>query len=141
MHKNGISHYGLIDLGMGFSDGEQYFNLGIGYQIGLKVKQVMEFQPFVRYVLDSDLDVANETIKENKQYYYAHYVDPGMRIVFNCGYPFQLFVQASYAIPVAVATNEYGQTGYSIKPGHGGDMLHADMSKQFNIGGGIKINF
>lgn len=130
MHKNGISHYGLVDLGLGFSEAEKYFNFGIGYQIGLKVKQVMEFQPFVRYVLDSDLDVSKETVEDDKQYYYAHYVDPGLRIVINCGYPFQLYVQGSYAVPVAVG--KY----YSTTNGHG-----ADMSKQWNIGGGIKINF
>jgi hypothetical protein len=130
IHKNGISHYGLVDLGFGVSEDEQYFNVGIGYQIGLKLKQVMEFQPFVRYVADIDMDVTKETVKENKKYYTAHYVDPGMRIVINCGYPFQLFVQGSYAVPV------YKGLFYETAPGHGDS-----WSSQYNIGAGFKINF
>ena len=54
MHKNGISHYGIIDLGLGFSY-DMYFNVAFGYQVGLKVKQVMEFQPFVKFAIDMDL--------------------------------------------------------------------------------------
>ena len=135
IHKNGISHYGLVDLGMGFSEQCGYFNIGIGYQIGLKLKQVMEFQPFVRYVADIDMAVSTETNEDLKKEYTAHYVDPGLRIVINCGYPFQLYVQGSYAVPLACGAY------YSITKGHGGSMLYADMANQWNIGGGIKINF
>jgi hypothetical protein len=98
----------------------------------------MEFQPFVRYVGDLDLKnyaaakAANN--EEAQKECMAHYVDPGMRIVINCGYPFQLYVQGSYAVPVA--SGDY----YRTAKGHGGNMLVADMSEQWNIGGGIKIN-
>jgi hypothetical protein len=129
IHKNGISHYGIVDLGAGFSEGTTYFDFGIGYQIGLKLKQVMEFQVFAKYV--GDIDLANYALADDdeKSECMAHYVDPGLRIVINCGYPFQLYVQGSYAVPVAA--------GYYYTPskGHG-----ADFANQWNIGGGIKIN-
>jgi hypothetical protein len=128
MHKNGISHYGIVDLGLGFSE-NMYFNIGFGYQVGLKLKQVMEFQPFVKFAIDMDLKTMDLVGDDYKKECTAGYIDPGVRIVFNCGYPFQLFVQGSYAVPVATGLL------YTQSKGHG-----ADMANQWNIGGGIKIN-
>ena len=129
MHKNGISHYGIVDLGLGFSE-TMYFNIGFGYQVGLKLKQVMEFQPFVKFAIDMDLKTMDLVGDDYKNQCTAGYIDPGVRIVFNCGYPFQLFVQGSYAIPV------YYGAYYNAAPGHGDS-----WSSQYNIGAGFKINF
>ena len=140
MHKNGISHYGIVDFGFGvgaseyFNKNLTYFNFGLGYQIGLKLKQVMEFQVFAKYV--GDLDLGNYAAakaaedEEAQKQCMGHYIDPGLRIVFNCGYPFQLFVQGDYAIPVASGVY------YRTAKGHG-----ESMASQYNIGAGIKINF
>ena len=38
--------------------------------------------------------------KEQKKTNYGVFIDPALRIVFNCGYPFQLFVQADYSVMV-----------------------------------------
>ena len=35
--------------------------------------------------------------KEQKKTNYGVFIDPALRIVFNCGYPFQLFVQGDYS--------------------------------------------
>ena len=129
MHKNGISHYGIVDLGLGFSE-TMYFNIGFGYQVGLKLKQVMEFQPFVKFAIDMDLKTMDLVGDDYKKECTAGYIDPGVRIVFNCGYPFQLFVQGSYAVPV------YKGLFYETAPGHGDS-----WSSQYNIGAGFKINF
>lgn len=135
IHKNGISHYGIVDLGFGvghseyFNENLTYFNFGLGYQIGLKLKQVMEFQVFAKYVGDLDLQNYAVATDEQKKQCMGHYIDPGLRIVFNCGYPFQIFVQGDYAVPVA--SGAY----YRTAKGHG-----ESMASQYNIGGGIKIN-
>lgn len=121
-----------------FGKGVSYVNVAVGYACGLKVKQVMEFQPFINVGLDiivphgfdnsvlTNLSTAvlgetiNFTDKTAKQTF-GLFIDPGMRIVFNCGYPFQLFIQANYSVGIMQwdaykVLNEYAkQCGY----GHG----------------------
>ncbi len=121
-----------------FGKGVSYVNVAVGYACGLKVKQVMEFQPFINVGLDiidphgfdnsvlTNLSKAvlgetiNFTDKTAKQTF-GLFIDPGMRIVFNCGYPFQLFIQANYSVGIMQwdaykVLNEYAkQCGY----GHG----------------------
>ncbi len=121
-----------------FGKGVSYVNVAVGYACGLKVKQVMEFQPFINVGLDiivphgfdntvlTSLSTAvlgetiNFTDKTAKQTF-GLFIDPGMRIVFNCGYPFQLFIQANYSVGIMQwdaykVLNEYAkQCGY----GHG----------------------
>ena len=118
--------------------GVSYVNVAVGYACGLKVKQVVEFQPFINIGLDmivphgfdnsvlTNLSTAvlgetiNFTDKTAKQTF-GLFIDPGMRIVFNCGYPFQLFIQANYSVGIMQwnaykVLNEYAkQCGY----GHG----------------------
>ena len=121
-----------------FGKGVSYVNVAVGYACGLKVKQVVEFQPFINIGLDmivphgfdnsvlTNLSTAvlgetiNFTDKTAKQTF-GLFIDPGMRIVFNCGYPFQLFIQANYSVGIMQwdaykVLNEYAkQCGY----GHG----------------------
>lgn len=121
-----------------FGKGVSYVNVAVGYACGLKVKQVIEFQPFINVGLDiivphgfdnsvlTNLSTAvlGETINftdETARQTYGLFIDPGMRIVFNCGYPFQLFIQANYSVGIMQwdaykVLNEYAkQCGY----GHG----------------------
>ena len=129
MHKNGISHYGRINVGYdiltdkmlkkgliaantGMTEaqaestlqntwlekGASFVNVSIGYACGLKVKQIVEFQPMIN--VGVDLPVFHTKVdltKEQKKTNYGVFIDPALRIVFNCGYPFQLFVQGDYS--------------------------------------------
>lgn len=190
MHKNGISHYGLINVGWdiktpgmlqkegnnktGATDawieshdlkaGLSFVNVAIGYQVGLKVKQVVEFQPFIKLGMDIamphgkalynatyagdkdlinayymatywgeywDVDVVSEKDAKATS---AFYLDPGLRILINCGYPFQLFVQANYSLNVyqgaAYKAINTGLSAYGC--GHNNGL---------SLGAGFKLNF
>ena len=148
MHKNGITHYGRVNVGYDintakqleegatangtpwytyadgknagkaiFGNGVSYVNVAIGYACGLRVKQVVEFQPYVNIgldiiiphgfdntiltnlstaVLDKTITFTDKTAKNT----FGLFLDPGLRVVFNCGYPFQLFIQADYALGI-----------------------------------------
>jgi hypothetical protein len=77
----------------------------VGYACGLKVKQVVEFQPMINVGVDlpifhTKVDLTKEEQKTN----YGVFIDPALRILFNCGYPFQLFVQADYSVMVLEGT-------------------------------------
>ena len=125
-----------------FGKGVSYVNVAIGYACGLKVKQVVEFQPFINIgldmivphgfdnsvltnlstaVLDNTINFTEKTAKQT----FGLFIDPGMRIVFNCGYPFQLFVQANYSVGIMQwdaykVLNEYAkQCGYGHSMGLG----------------------
>lgn len=180
IHKNGISHYGLINVGYDvktesmfknanenwtkdgkLDNGVNFINFGIGYRIGLKVKQVMEFQPFVKAGIDLAMPTTFATYsaaykaagyeKEYlNQYYmldiwgvnmtkeeasatYSVFVDPGLRIVINCGYPFQLFLQADYAL------NVYQGAAYKVF-NNALKELNCSHTQGLGLGAGIKIN-
>lgn len=86
-------------------NGISFVNLSVGYACGLKVKQVVEFQPMINVGVDlpifhTKVDLTKEEQKTN----YGVFIDPALRIVFNCGYPFQLFVQADYSVMVLEGT-------------------------------------
>lgn len=125
-----------------YGNGVSYINVAIGYACGLKVKQVIEFQPYVNVGLDMivphgfdntilanmstavlghSISFTDKTAKQT----YALFVDPGMRLVINCGYPFQIFFQADYALKVMdwdayKVLNTYAQQcGYGHKMGLG----------------------
>ncbi len=79
--------------------GVSFVNVSIGYVCGLKLKQIMEFQPMVN--VGVDFPVYHGTVnltKEQKKTNYGVFIDPGIRFVFNCGYPFQIFVQGDYSL-------------------------------------------
>lgn len=135
MHKNGISHYARLNVGYDIAtskmlkkglatnnglteteaenalngtwleNGVSFVNVSVGYACGLKVKQVVEFQPMINVGVDlpifhTKVDLTKEEQKTN----YGVFIDPALRIVFNCGYPFQLFVQADYSVMVLEGT-------------------------------------
>lgn len=98
-YRNGEAYYnsGVYHLDKGVS----FINVSIGYMCGLKLKQVMEFQPMIN--VGADMPIYHGSVnltKEQKKTNYGIFIDPGMRIAFNCGYPFQLFVQADYSVMV-----------------------------------------
>ena len=178
MHKNGISHYGLINVGYDvktegmfekanwtkdgqLDGGVNFINFGIGYRIGLKVKQVMEFQPFVKAGIDMAMPTTFATYsaaykaagyekeylnqsymynvwgydmtKEQAAATYSVFVDPGLRIVINCGYPFQLFLQADYAL------NVYQGAAYKVF-NNALKELNCGHTQGLGLGAGFKIN-
>lgn len=182
MHKNGISHYGRLNLGYDINTGKQlkegaeskgtpwytyasgnyqgkaifehgvsYFNIAIGYAIGLKVKQIVEFQPYVNIGVDMIIPhgfdkgvltnlstaVLGETIiftDKTAKSTYAFLFDPGMRVVFNCGYPFQLFIQADYSLGFMPGDAYKVLNTYARQCGYGHSM-------GLGAGAGIKWTF
>lgn len=91
--------------GTWLENGVSFVNVSVGYACGLKVKQVVEFQPMINVGVDlpifhTKVDLTKEQEKTN----YGVFIDPALRIVFNCGYPFQLFVQADYSVMVLEGT-------------------------------------
>lgn len=81
--------------------GVSFVNVSAGYACGLKVKQIMEFQPMINVGVDLPVYHAKvDLTKDQKKTNYGVFIDPALRIVFNCGYPFQLFVQADYSVMV-----------------------------------------
>lgn len=81
--------------------GVSFVNVSVGYACGLKVKQVVEFQPMINVGVDLPIFHTNvDLTKEQKKTNYGVFIDPALRIVFNCGYPFQLFVQGDYSVMV-----------------------------------------
>ncbi len=91
--------------GTWLENGVSFVNVSVGYACGLKVKQVVEFQPMINVGVDlpifhTKVDLTKEEQKTN----YGVFIDPALRIVFNCGYPFQLFVQADYSVMVLEGT-------------------------------------
>ncbi len=81
--------------------GVSFVNVSVGYMCGLKLKQVIEFQPMLN--IGADMPVYHGSVnltKEQKKTNYGVFIDPGIRFVFNCGYPFQIFVQGDYSVMV-----------------------------------------
>ena len=91
-------------------------------------KEIRDAQKEIK-LINAEIKRTGQATDEQKKQCMGHYIDPGLRIVFNCGYPFQIFVQGDYAVPVA--SGDY----YRTAKGHG-----ESMASQYNIGGGIKIN-
>lgn len=90
LYNSGVYH---LDKGISF------VNISVGYVCGLKLKQVIEFQPMLNVGVDMPVYHGNVNLtKEQKKTNYGVYLDPGIRFVFNCGYPFQIFVQGDYSI-------------------------------------------
>ncbi len=81
--------------------GVSFVNVSVGYMCGLKLKQVIEFQPMLN--IGADMPVYHGSVnltKEQEKTNYGVFIDPGIRFVFNCGYPFQIFVQGDYSVMV-----------------------------------------
>jgi hypothetical protein len=103
--------------------GVSFVNISAGYACGLKVKQVMEFQPMINVGVDLPVFHAKvDLTKDQKKKNYGVFIDPALRIIFNCGYPFQLFVQADYSVMVLQGATYKDLNGDLDVYGHKRDM-------------------
>ena len=110
MLKNGLvaANAGLTEeqaesaiKGTWLENGASFINIAAGYACGLKLKQIVEFQPMINVGVDLPLFHTKVNLtKEQKKTNYGVFIDPALRVVFNCGYPFQLFVQADYSVMI-----------------------------------------
>ncbi|MBQ7533529.1 MAG: hypothetical protein IJT45_07545 [Bacteroidales bacterium] len=179
IQKRGFSHYVMLGLGLDrfsgdnlykgqkefgkygmaldsqgqplFNNGASYTNVYIGYMFGIKIKQFVEIQPFLRGGIDMvsasttvELDettlkalsaMEDYTIKSEsdlKKTSNAYYLDPGIRLTLNLIYPVQVFVQANYSILLTggdkynIMNNYFKDCGY----GH---------SNGLGVGGGLRL--
>jgi hypothetical protein len=82
-------------------DGVSFFNISIGYMVGLKAKQVFELQPMFNVGVDLPICHAKDAMSsDEKKSNFGVFIDPAVRLVFNCGYPFQIFFQTDYCVTV-----------------------------------------
>lgn len=179
IQKRGFSHYVMLGLGLDrfsgdnlykgqkefgkygmaldpqgqplFNNGASYTNVYIGYMFGIKIKQFVEIQPFLRGGIDMvsasttvELDettlkalaaMEDYTIKSEsdlKKTSNAYYLDPGIRLTLNLIYPVQVFVQANYSILLT------GGDKYNIMNNYFKDCCYGH-SNGLGIGGGIRL--
>lgn len=132
-----------------FKSGASYTNVFIGYMFGIKIKQFVEIQPFLRGGIDmvnvsGDLDEnalkaiafnENYTIKNesdlNKSSY-AYFLDPGIRLTLNVIYPVQIYLQANYSIGFG------GGDKYNIINNYFKDCCYGH-SNGLGVGGGVRL--
>lgn len=99
IQKNGISHYALVNVGYSvpvLMDIDNTFtNVSLGYMLGLKLKTILEIQPFATAAIDI-VDAGFGA--DNMMDYSAYYANGGVRVVLNTFYPFQLYAQGSLSI-------------------------------------------
>ena len=104
IQRNGMSHYGLVNFGydMGlFSDNSSTFaNISFGYMFGLKLKTLLEIQPFATVAVDVASDVLLIDDIEIMDYA-AYFANVGARVVLNTFYPFQVYAQGSFSLKLA----------------------------------------
>ena len=105
IQRNGMSHYGLVNFGydMGlFNENEDTFaNVSLGYMFGLKLKTLLEIQPFATAAIDvvGDALLTDEDI--DVMDYAAYFANVGARVVLNTFYPFQVYAQGSFSLKLA----------------------------------------
>ncbi len=154
MNTKGISHYGLVNIGvdvvtgsnlrdMGLTgddgSGVTYLDLGIGYGLGIRPIRHIELVPFIMaggeyMMLNNDTEEESDEKFMDKM---AWFGNAGLRINFNIKYPFQIFVQADYTYFIAQgALYEHNNSMiYGFSDGeHGHD-------HSFSLMAGIKWNF
>lgn len=99
IQKNGISHYALVNVGYSvpvlMDINETFANVSLGYMLGLKLKTILEIQPFATAAIDI---VDDGFSADNMMDYSAYYANGGVRVVLNTFYPFQLYAQGSLSI-------------------------------------------
>lgn len=122
IQKNGISHYALLNAGYDLDLLDLYdatfFNLSVGYMLGLKFKTLLEIQPFATAALDI-VDAAFLTDDDDIMDYTAYYANAGVRVVLNSFYPFQLYAQGSFSFKLSEGWNYYYHGGYNRYVGIG----------------------
>ena len=103
--------------------GVSFVNISAGYACGLKVKQVVEFQPMINVGVDLPIFHTKVNLtKDQKKTNYGVFIDPALRVVFNCGYPFQVFVQGDYSVMVLEGATYKALNGDLDVCGHKRDM-------------------
>lgn len=132
-----------------FKNGATYFNVYLGYMFGLKIKQFVEVQPFVRGGIDMlsvSPDVEEQALKDwavteeytiqkesdLKKSSSAWFVDPGIRLTVNVVYPVQLYLQVNYSIGFG------GGDKYNILNKYFTDCGYGHNSG-LGIGGGVRV--
>lgn len=177
MHKRGFSHYLMVGLGLDkfsgenlekghqefgeyadaldsegeflFKNGGSYLNVSLGYMFGIKIKQFLEIQPFIKGGIDmvsTSPAVEEETLKDLaviedytiqkeedlKKSSSSWYLDPGIRLTFNVVYPVQLYLQANYSIGFGGGDKYNILNKYFTDCGYG-------HTNGLGVGGGIRI--
>ena len=121
IQKRGISHYALLNVGYDLDMLELYdatfLNVSIGYMLGLKLKTLLEIQPYATYAID--IVDAGFVTKDDIMDYTAYYANAGVRVVFNTLYPFQLYAQGSFSLKLSEGWDYYYHGGYNRYGGIG----------------------
>ena len=118
-----------------FEKGLSFGSVALGYAFGLKAGRFFELQP----TFDVGVEMAifhkkGVLTKKQKKSNYGVFIDPALRCVFNCGYPFQVFIQADYSVMVYE-----GDTHKAINS----DLKLCGKKRDFGlgIGAGVKWTF
>lgn len=107
-----------------FASGVSFINVSMGYGIGLPATRYVDIQPFFNIGADFMVVHAEEpettttgtttTSEEEKNDFDGNwFIDPGLRIAINCGYPFQVFVQADYAAHISYSGKQEKYKNYN----------------------------
>ena len=120
IQRNGISHYALINAGydlnvLGYYN-STFANLSLGYMLGLKLKTILEIQPYATAAIDiiDDGFSADEIMD-----YTAYFANAGVRVVLNTFYPFQIYAQGNFALKLKEGARYYSCGGYERVGGVG----------------------
>ena len=84
--------------------------------LGLKLKTLLEIQPYATYAID----IVDEGFLSNDILEYAaYYANAGVRVVLNTLYPFQLYAQGSFSLKLSEGWDYYYHGGYNRYGGIG----------------------
>lgn len=156
MKKADFGTYPLINdtyLNSLFKDYVTYYNVSLGYILGIRMGKVGEIQPFIRFGYDfydfkgdlkawhlrrmaayEDYTITDELTDDNATKNHAWYMEPGCRIAFNVLYPVQLYVQVVYSKVIKASDTYTILNNYTRNYGYGHE-------KGLGVGGGIRICF
>ncbi len=111
MQNSGISHYGLINIGgdlaiLSFEEygniyevekPYMYYNVSIGYGIGIPLTRLFELQPFA--AIGADYLAVGELYDDSKMSeFMGYFADAGLKFSWQPVYPVQIFAQADYSL-------------------------------------------
>jgi len=113
--------YNIVSFDHIYETGLNYFNISMGYGHGFLLFHVIEIQPFVNLGVDMSFgNLLNISSSSEKQKFApAAFVNPGVKLSINCGYPFQLYFQADSPIPFYQSDDYKKVNQYLIDCGYG----------------------
>lgn len=118
-----------------YKNGLSFGSVAIGYACGLKAGRFFELQPTVDVGAEMAIFHKKGALtKKEKKSNYGVFVDPALRFVFNCGYPFQVYIQADYSLMVYEGDTHKNINKYLNLCGKKRDM-------GLGIGAGVKWTF